>query len=96
MIDIQTIKEILQYRKSTLVHSVEQNMEYDLWTPEELDELNKIYSVNEFIPGYVAIGSDGGGEMLAVELETEIVYSIPFVPMNINERLMISSSIRDL
>ncbi|MEC0093412.1 SMI1/KNR4 family protein [Paenibacillus macquariensis] len=58
-----------------------------LWSMNELVELNKDYSVQEFAPGILLIGSDGGGEAFAYDLrdnEMKIV-KIPFIPMDVEE-----------
>jgi hypothetical protein len=51
---------------------------------EELAHLNKEYAVDEFTPGLIIFGSDGGGEAYVfdtMELELPIV-NVPFIPMD--------------
>lgn len=55
-----------------------------LWPAEEVAEMNADYMVPEFLPGFVAFGSDGGDEMLAFGAAPGRwgrVYAVPFVPM---------------
>src|SRR5947209_6466533 len=37
---------------------------FQLWSAEEVLELNRDYGVNEFLPGFFGFGSSGGGELL--------------------------------
>jgi hypothetical protein len=49
-----------------------------LWPIDELEKWNVEYQVEEFMPGFFGIGSDGGGEMLAVD-SSGAVYKLPFI-----------------
>jgi len=51
---------------------------FQLWAPEEVEALNRNYGVQEFAPGFIGFGSDGGGELLAFD-STGAVFMIPFV-----------------
>lgn len=56
-----------------------------LWAVEELQELNTAYEVEEFAPGLLLFGSDGGGEAYAFDLrdgEMSVV-QVPFVGMEL-------------
>jgi hypothetical protein len=51
---------------------------------EEVAAYNAGYKVEEFLPGYLAIGSNGAGEMLAIRKRDGSpcpVYMVPFCPM---------------
>lgn len=55
-----------------------------LWPVEDLIELNEGYQVAKYAPGLFLIGSDGGGEGLAFDLQSEemrLVF-VPFVGMD--------------
>jgi phosphoribosylaminoimidazole (AIR) synthetase len=57
-----------------------------LWAINELIEMNEGYSVQEFAPGILLIGTDGGGEAFAFDLrdnEMKII-QIPFIPMDVD------------
>ena len=57
---------------------------FALWPAEEVASLNSSYRVSDFLPGYVAFGSDGGGEMLvfgASGARWGRVFAVPFIPM---------------
>ncbi len=43
------------------------NSYLQLWSVEELISLNEGYNVNEFLPGLVFIGSNGGDEAYAID-----------------------------
>ena len=54
-----------------------------LYSVEQLMTFNPAYGLDEFMPGFVLIGSDGGGEayMLNAKLTPAPVLQIPFIPM---------------
>ncbi|SRR6266404_9898902 len=55
-----------------------------LWRIEELEEFNRDYEVQEYVPGLLLIGSNGGGEAYGFRTDKtpwEIV-RVPFVGMS--------------
>lgn len=54
-----------------------------LWSADELAEYNASYQVNEYAPGLLLFGSDGGGEAFAFDTRTTppTVVTVPFVGM---------------
>lgn len=54
-----------------------------LWKLGELVDLNAAYEVKTYAPGLLLIGSDGGGEAFAYDLESKDIpiISVPFVGM---------------
>jgi len=64
---------------------------FQLWHPDEIEEMNRSYGVIEHTPGYLGFGSDGGGEMLAFDA-TGAVFMLPFVGMGPNEAKKIAGS----
>src|SRR5262249_49133489 len=59
------------------------------WSADELADANADYEVEQWIPGFIGIGSNGGGEMIAFDTRQECwgVYLVPFVPMDEAEAL---------
>jgi len=92
----QEIKEAIKGLGIKSFHSKAHDLEFDFWDIEKIDEYNEVYNVDEYIPGYYGIGTNGSGELLTVEIKTGIVYSIPFIPMDDSERMEISRSIKQL
>lgn len=43
-----------------------------LYSTEELPEINETYEVKEFSPGFLAIGDDGGGRAIMIKIEDDI------------------------
>jgi len=86
LIDINSVKARLH----------EEDWEFQIWPIDKLNKWNVEYNVEDAIPGYYAFGSDGGLEMLIIELSTGIIYSIPFIPMEITERIKVSESLEEL
>lgn len=64
---------------------------FQLWSAEEIDELNRSYGVAEYAPGFVGFGSDGGGEMLAFDSKGA-VFMIPFVGISPKDAMKIADS----
>lgn len=58
-----------------------------LWAIDELSELNRGYRVDEFAPGLLLIGSDGGDEAFGFDLRdpTMPILEVPFVGMSLDE-----------
>jgi hypothetical protein len=56
-----------------------------LWSAEELGQYNESYQVNEYAPGLLLFGSDGGGEGYAFDTRTAspTVVTVPFVGMSL-------------
>ena len=66
---------------------------FQLCPAEEVVEYNKGYNVEEFLPGWFAIGSNGGGEMLAIRKSDGSpcpVYMVPFIPMAESDAVQIA------
>jgi hypothetical protein len=51
---------------------------FQLWALEEREALHRDYKVDEFAPGFIGFGSDGGGELLAFD-PSGSVFMIPFI-----------------
>jgi len=60
---------------------------------EEVIEYNRGYNVEEFLPGYFAIGSNGGGEMFVIRKRDGSpgpIFMVPFIPMAESDRVQIA------
>ena len=64
---------------------------FQLWAPAELEQLNCDYHVQEFVPGFLGFGSNGGGELLAFDSHGR-VFMIPFVPMSAEDAKLVAGS----
>lgn len=62
---------------------------FQLWPAEDVAALNAKYHVSEFLPGFTAFGSNGGGEMLAFGPDGA-VSMVPFIPMDAAEARIIA------
>lgn len=96
MIPKEIIIEKFLQASTDAYESVDQQLKFNFWKAENLMSLNAGYNVDALIPGYFGIGSDGGGEMLTVELSSGKIYSISFIPMDSNEKILIANSIDDV
>ena len=64
---------------------------FQLWRPDEVESLNRDYSVHEFAPGFLGFGSSGGGEMLAFDKAGRVVM-IPWIGMEPEMALPVADS----
>lgn len=58
-----------------------------LWKIEDLIELNDAYGVEEFAPGLLIIGSDGGDTAYCIDIRSDIkpFVQVPFIGMDLSE-----------
>ena len=66
---------------------------FQLWSAEEVVDLNKEYEVEQNAPGLFAFGSSGGGEWFAFDTRGQKpwkVVMLPFIPMDIKEAIVIA------
>ena len=55
-----------------------------LWEKEDIEELNDIYEVNEFMSDRILIGSDGGDTAYGIDIMGRF-FSVPFIGMSNEE-----------
>ncbi|MNO85658.1 SMI1 / KNR4 family protein [compost metagenome] len=57
------------------------------WPVDVLIELNEGYGVNEFAPGIILFGSDGGNQAFGYDLRDDEmkIITIPFIVMDLND-----------
>lgn len=65
-----------------------------LWRVTELEQFNREYEVQEYAPGLLLFGSNGGGEAFAFDLRTPVrrVVSLPFVGMDLKIATLLGTS----
>jgi len=69
-----------------------------LWSSAEVIELNKGYEIDKNLPGYFGFGSNGGGELLAFDMESGRpwkIVMIPFIPMSAKEAEVIANNFEE-
>ena len=66
----------------------------DLWSTSELVPNNLEYQVSDYVPGFFAFGSNGGGELYVFEkrLESNGVFQLPAIGMSNSSLVEFSSS----
>lgn len=64
---------------------------FQLWQPDEVEQLNRDYHVSEFAPGFLGFGSSGGGELLAFDSAGRVVM-LPMVGMSPSEARPVADS----
>jgi hypothetical protein len=61
------------------------NVEYvKLWAAEELIETNKGYEIQKYMPNTIGIGSNGSGEIIAIEFDETESYEIVLAPIDLD------------
>ena len=71
------------------------NSEYgyiELFPLNELEEINKEYETDEYVPNFIAIGTNGGGVGIFINKENMKIYSIPFVGMEESDAVLLANS----
>jgi hypothetical protein len=68
-----------------------------LWPVEEILEMNTGYEVQEYAPGLLLFGSNGGGEAYAFDTRDGrmAVVSVPFVGMDLSEIRFLAPSFNE-
>ncbi len=67
-----------------------------LWGPRELIDFHERSLADEFFPGLVLIGSNGGGEAFAVERSTRRYVQTPFIGDEPGVRIDAGATLADL
>lgn len=67
---------------------------YVLWQPEEIEEFNHDYELAEYVPGFIAFGGNGGGELLVVNEQGEVFY-MPCIGMKPNTAIKIANNLQE-
>ena len=65
---------------------------FQLWPAEAVASLNEGYELSSALPGWVGIGSSGGGECIAVAPDGRI-FMVPFIPLTTEEALCIAATV---
>ena len=68
-----------------------------LWPADQIAQLNEAYSVGEFAPGLLLIGSNGSDSGFAFDTRHQpmAIRSVPFVGMSLDEAKVVGSDFED-
>lgn len=64
----------------------------ELFPLNELEEINKEYEIETYVPNFITIGTNGSGVGIFINKKNSQIYSIPFVGMDENEALLLANS----
>lgn len=69
-----------------------------LWKAEELNPFNREYEVEQYAPGILLFGSDGGGEGYGFDTRDAAmpIVRVPFIGMDLSYATVVASSFTDL
>ncbi len=70
---------------------------FQVWPASTVLERNKGYGVFEALPGFFGFGSNGGGELLAFQLNSTDapVFMVPFIPLEASDACLVAPSFSD-
>lgn len=68
---------------------------FQFWRIKEILENNQGYEIQENLPNYFGIGGNGGGEFFAINLKNKKIFTIPFVPMQETDALLVARSFKE-
>lgn len=63
------------------------------WSAEEVLDLNRSYELDQLVPGFFGIGSNGGGDLIALDGRKGPpfpVVAVPFVPLGVEDAMIIA------
>jgi hypothetical protein len=70
-----------------------------VWAADKVIEINRGYQIAEYVPGFFAFATSGGGEFFAFDMRGQrpwTVASIPFIPMDAKYALRVAASFSEL
>ena len=67
----------------------------NFWKIEEIAGLNRDYHVQDYLPAYLVIGSDGGGEAFAIKRDETIYVQVPFVGLSEEDCMVMGTSFEE-
>jgi len=69
-----------------------------LWKAEELVQFNHDYEADQYAPGLILFGSDGGGEAYAFDARTPSmpIVRVPFIGMDLQSARFVAARFSDL
>jgi hypothetical protein len=68
---------------------------YIIFEPENVVAYNRDYETAKYAPGFVAFGSNGGGELLVIDSDG-VVFTLPMIGMEPRYAKQIAKNITDL
>lgn len=68
---------------------------FQLWKIDEIVINNKGYEIHEYLPNYFGIGGNGGGELIALQMQSQKIFTIPFIPMEEQNALLLAESFEE-
>lgn len=68
---------------------------YRIWNPNEIDQFNEDYEIQEYAPDFIGFGSNGGGELLVVDSHGA-VFALPAIGMEAKYAIYIADSIEEM
>lgn len=64
----------------------------ELFPFEKLEEINKEYETDTYVPDFTTIGTNGGGVGIYINKKNSQIYSIPFVGMDESDAILLGNS----
>lgn len=91
--DFEYPQDYLSFINSLEDYDISSNLYHiELFPLNELDEINKEYETEAYVPNFIAIGTNGGGTGIFINKENNNIYSIPFVGMEEKDAVLLAQS----
>ena len=72
-----------------------QPLYFQLWQIDVLLQCNKDYEVQKYLPNYFGIGDNGAGELIAINLNNQKIFAVPFIGMEEKDVWLIAESFEE-
>jgi hypothetical protein len=69
-----------------------QPLYFELWQINELIQANPDSEIQKYLPNYFGIGGNGSGELIAINLENQKIFAIPFILMEEQDAWLIAEN----
>ena len=85
--------EYLSYLKELQDNEIFTDSGYiELFPFDELEEINKEYETQKYVPNFITIGTNGSGVGIFINKKNSEIYSIPFVGMDESDAILLENS----
>ncbi|WP_175623195.1 SMI1/KNR4 family protein [Chryseobacterium schmidteae] len=84
-------KDYLDYINNTKEYEIYSDSGFiELFPLNDLEEINKEYETESYVPNFTAIGTNGGGVGIFINKKNSKIYSIPFVGMEEKDAIFLA------
>lgn len=90
---IEFPEDYTSYMNNLRDHEIySENGYVELFPVSELNQINTEYETEQYVPNFVAVGTNGAGVGIFINKENKQFYSIPFVGMDESDAVLLANS----